>query len=293
MRISVVIATKDRERYLDQALASLRAQVAAAPFEVIVVDNGSQDGTKSVVESHVDDSFPVRYLFEPDPNRGKARNRGVEAALGEYVLFCDDDVLLPAGWIAAHARAHDGDEYVVNGPILNVAAPQHRPSPKPFNYSRAFLCSCNASLSKRSFARAGGFDETFNLYGWEDTELGVRLRQLGLAWRFAWDAYLWHIKPPEENALAVESRKAVEKARMARRFLAKHPSPRARFATGAYRLNLLRARFLLPDWLLAFYAGLSTSARAPRWLTTMMRAQLLDGVYTRELARALDTRRVS
>jgi hypothetical protein len=75
---------------------------------------------------------------------------------------------------------------------------------------------------------------------------------------------------------------------MARRFVAKHPSYRARFATGAYGLNLLRARYLLPDGLLAFYAGVSTSARGPAWLRALMRAQFLDGIYTRELARAID-----
>jgi GT2 family glycosyltransferase len=126
------------------------------------------------------------------------------------------------------------------------------------------------------------------LYGWEDTELGVRLREIGVGWKFAWDAYLWHIKPPEENTLALESRKAVEKARMARRFVAKHPSYRARLATGTYGLNLLRGRYLLPDGLLAFYAGLSTHARGPAWLRALMRAQFLDGIYTRELARTID-----
>jgi glycosyltransferase involved in cell wall biosynthesis len=288
MHVSVVIATKDRERYLQRTLAALAAQVATFPFEVIVVDNGSRDATKRVVEAHAAGDPPVRYVCEPQPNRGKARNRGVEAARGEYVLFCDDDVQTPQGWVAAHGAAHRSGDCVVNGPILNVGSFESHPAPRPVNYSRAFLCSCNASLSKRAFLEAGGFDENFNLYGWEDTELGVRLRDIGLGWKFAWDAYLWHIKPPEENTLAVESRKAVEKARMARRFVAKHPSYRARFATGAYRLNLLRARYLLPDGLLAFYAGLSTRTRGPAWLRALMRAQFLDGIYTRELARAID-----
>jgi glycosyltransferase involved in cell wall biosynthesis len=288
VHVSVVIATKDRERYLRRTLASLKAQVATFPFEVIVVDNGSRDATKRAVETHAAGDPPVRYVYEPQPNRGKARNRGVESARGEYVLFCDDDVQTPQGWVAAHAAAHRSGDCVVNGPILNVGSFEHRPAPRPVNYSRAFLCSCNASLSKRVFLEAGGFDEDFNLYGWEDTELGVRLRDIAVGWKFAWDAYLWHIKPPEENTLAVESRKAVEKARMARRFVAKHPSYRARFATGTYALNLFRARYFLPDGLLAFYAGLSTSRRGPAWLRALMRAQFLDGIYTRELARAID-----
>ena len=201
----------------------------------------------------------MRYVAEPQPNRGKARNRGVERAAGRYIVFCDDDVSLPPGWLAAHAAAQTGDDCVVNGPILNVPSYDATPKPALANYSRAFLCTCNASLSKEAFYRAGGFDESFDLYGWEDTELGVRLREAKCRWKFAWDAFLWHIKPPAENTLEIESRKAVEKARMAGRFLGKHPSRRARLATGAHALNLLRARYLLPDPLLAFYAGLSSS----------------------------------
>ncbi|MFY9885085.1 MAG: glycosyltransferase [Candidatus Cybelea sp.] len=290
MDFSVVIATKDRARYLERALATLQTQRDAPAFEVIVVDNGSSDATAGVVERFAHGYAPVRYLTAPEPNRGKARNRGVEVAVGRYLLFCDDDVALPERWIAAHAGAQDGGERVVNGPILNVASYEDRPMPKAANYSRAFLCTCNASLSRVAFARAGGFDESFDLYGWEDTELGVRLRVAGLRWKFAWDAYLWHVKPAAENTLAVESRKAIEKARMARRFLDKHPSRRARLATGAHPFNLLRARYLLPDWLLAIYAGMATSGRVPPWLNAIVRAQFLDAIYTRELTRALDER---
>lgn len=291
MDFSVVIATKDRASYLKRALASLQTQREAPAFEVIVVDNGSSDATRSVVEEFALGSPVVRYLTASQPNRGKARNHGVALASGRFVLFCDDDVELPQRWVAAHAAAHDGSvEFVVNGPILNVPTYASRPMPKPANYSRAFLCTCNASLSRAAFERVGGFDESFDLYGWEDTELGVRLRLAGVRWKFSWDAYLWHVKPPEENTLAVESRKAIEKARMARRFLAKHPSSRARLATGAHPLNLVRARYLLPDWLLVLYAGLATSQRAPAWLNAILRAQFLDAIYARELVRALDER---
>ncbi|MGC1380710.1 MAG: glycosyltransferase [Candidatus Baltobacteraceae bacterium] len=292
MRISVVIATKDRQAYLERTLASLQGQLAAPSFEIVVVDNGSTDESKSVAERYRGGTVPLSYVFEPNPNRGKARNRGAERARGEYLLFCDDDVALPTGWIAAHAGAHErGCERVVNGPILNVPSYESRPKPSLANYSGAFLCTCNASLSRRAFDAVGGFDETFDLYGWEDTELGVRLRQSGLRRGFAWDAYLWHIKPPGDDALGSEIAKAIEKARMARRFVAKHPSPRARLATGAHPLNILRARYLLPERLIALYAGVVAGGRAPAWLEALARAQLLDGVYTRELVRELDAAR--
>ncbi|HEY5339666.1 MAG TPA: glycosyltransferase, partial [Candidatus Aquilonibacter sp.] len=247
MRISIIIATKDRAAYLEHALASLEHQIGAPSFEAIVVDNGSSDDTKGVAERQsARGLFPVTYVFEPEPNRGKARNRGIAVASGYLMLFVDDDVQLPLGFIAAHEAAHSTSHLVVNGPILNVPSYDARPKPAFANYSRAFLCTCNVSVPKHAIDAVGGFDEAFHLYGWEDTELGVRLREAGMRWKFAWDAYLWHIKVPGDNTLEVETRKVMERARMARHFIDKQPSPRARMATGAHRVNLLRARYLLP-----------------------------------------------
>ncbi len=292
MRLSVVIATKDRAATLDRALQSFEHQVSAPSFEVIVVDNGSKDATHSVVETAAARSLhPVRYVYESEPNRGKARNRGIAAADGYVVLFCDDDVVAPLGYLAAHEAAHVSSNLIVNGPIVNVESYDERPKPSAANYSRAFMCTCNVSLPKHSLLAVGGFDERFNLYGWEDTELGTRLREHGLRWKFAWDAYLWHIKPPAENTLEVETRKVIERARMARRFLEKSPTARVRMATGAHRVNLLRGKYLLPDRVLSYLAGAAMSPSVPASVRALARAQFLDAMYARELARVLDERR--
>jgi len=289
MRISVIIATKDRAAYVERALASFQEQQNAPSFEVIVVDNASTDGTKTVVEAAARRaSHPVRYFYEGEPNRGKARNLGIRNATGYLVLFCDDDVALPPQFLAAHEAAHAASNLVVNGPILNVPGYEVRPKPGAANYSRAFLCTCNVSVPRHALEAVGGFDEAFRLYGWEDTELGVRLREAGLRWKFAWDAYLWHLKPPDENTLEVETRKALERAKMARRFLEKQPSKRVRAATGAYPANLFRARYLLSDTMLALFAGVATSDRAPALVRSFARSQFLDGMYTRELLRVLE-----
>ena len=288
MRLSVIVATKDRSSYLERALASFEAQIGAPSFEVIVVDNASTDDTPSVAERHAQrNRYPVRYVYEGEPNRGKARNRGLAVATGYLIVFCDDDIVAPPGFLAAHEAAHAGSNLVVNGPILNVASYDERPKPTFANYSRAFLCTCNVSIPKHSLDAVGGFDEAFNLYGWEDTELGVRLREAGMRWKFAWDAYLWHIKPPTENTLEVEARKAIERARMARRFLEKQPTQRVRMATGAHRVNMLRASLFEPDNVLAVFAGIATSDKAPPALRNLARAQFLDGMYVRELKRVL------
>jgi GT2 family glycosyltransferase len=284
MKISVIIATKDRAARLDAALQSLQLQGTAPPTEIVVVDNGSTDETPEVARKH-----GVRYLFEPVANRGAARNRGVRAATGSHLLFVDDDVIVPAGFVAAHARVHTAGVFprVVSGPIINVPSPSERPSPGPANYSAAFFCTCNVSVPKSSLTAVGGFDEQFDLYGWEDTEVGIRLRAFDVARVFAWEAYLWHIKPPHVDSIESALARTLEKARMAARLVRKSPSSRAKLATGAYRANLLRAKALAPRSAQAFFAGVATSPRVPDVVARFARGRLLDSIYVDELEREL------
>jgi GT2 family glycosyltransferase len=289
--LSVVIATKDRAQFVDRALDSFALQAAAPPFEVIVVDNGSRDGTAALVRKRSTGTpFPLALAQHAQPNRGAARNAGCALAGGETIVFVDDDVWVPPNFIAAHAAEHasKSSARAVSGPILNVPSYEDRPEPAAANFSRAFFCTCNVSLPRRAFEDAGGFDEGFDLYGWEDTELGLRLRRAGVERRFAWDAYLYHIKPPQSETLESIARKTVERARMARHLLHKEPTWRARLATGAYAANLLRARVTAPEWSLPLYAGIAKSARAPAGLRDFARAQFLDGLYTNELRRVLE-----
>jgi len=289
VNVSVVIATRDRATFLARALDSLAAQRGAPAFEVIVADNGSTDDTPRVIAARLASApFALRSVVVPQPNRAAARNRAVEVAAGEIVVFVDDDVVLPEAFVAAHARRYAVPAPItVSGPILNVPSPEDRPQPTVANASRAFLCTCNASVRRVDFDAVAGFDERFSLYGWEDTDLGIRLRRLGVRREFAWDAYLYHIKPPATETLDVLLRKTVEKARMAARLVAKDPTTRTRLATGAYAANLARAAAVAPPWSLGWYGRLARSEGTPAPLRAFARAQLLDGTYARELRRAL------
>jgi GT2 family glycosyltransferase len=291
--VSVVIATRDRADFLAQALTSLDAQRDPPPFEVVVVDNGSRDGTAALVaERAARAPFPLRYAFVEEPNRGKARNAGVALATGEIVAFVDDDVWLPEGFLAAHARAHArGGPLAVSGPIINVPGYDARPSPGWRNYSGAYFCTCNVSTSRAAFDAVGGFDERFRLYGWEDTELGLRLRRSGVRRAFAWGAFLWHIKPAHVETLDVVLAKTRERAQMAARLLDLDDGWRTKLATGAYGLNLARASLLAPGWSLAAWRRAADDARLPAFARAYARGALLDGTYTTELRRALAARR--
>jgi len=284
MKISVVIATRNRAALLDAALASLRAQVGAPELELIVVDNGSSDGTSAIATKH-----GAVVVFEAQPNRALARNAGIAAATGEIVLFIDDDVVLPPFFVAAHARAHAAQlfPHVVTGPIINVPSAAVRPVPTFLNGSNAFFCTCNVSVPRNALNAVGGFDPAFDKYGWEDTELGARLRAFDVRRAFVWEAYLWHIKPPATETLDAALEKTIEKARMAAKFVRKDPSTRAKLATGAYTVNRLRAHVFAPRAAQPWLAGIATSTRVPAPLARIARDLVLDSVYVDELERAL------
>ena len=293
MKLSIVIATRDREALLAGALASLDMQRDAPAYEVVVVDNGSRDGTAALVrERATAAAYPLHYVFAGEPNRGAARNAGVRAASGDVVVFVDDDVRLPERFLFAHASAHAARAgRAVSGPILNVASAAARPVPTVSNYSGAFFCTCNVSVARRAFDAVGGFDETFTLYGWEDTELGLRLRESAIGRGFAWDAYLWHIKPPHVETLETVVQKTVERGRMAARLLHKNGSMRTKLATGAYRFNLARSTVFAPAWSLDCFHTLATTQRVPAALRALARGQYLDGRYRIALCEALASQR--
>ena len=100
IKISAVICTHNRAAYLRKSLQSLVEQtIDQELYEIIVVDNGSQDETKQVVDQY--SGIPnLRYLYEPVIGLSRARNRAWSNARGTYVAFLDDDAVACSGWVA-------------------------------------------------------------------------------------------------------------------------------------------------------------------------------------------------
>lgn len=282
---TVVIATRDRADFLRECLARLATQTARSRFDVVVADNGSTDATQTVI---AEATTAATRVFVADPNRGKARNAGIAAATGRIVIFCDDDTLPPATFVEAHLAAHSapGDR-VVSGPIVNVPDAGHLLPVTPAHYSRAFFCTCNASAPKAALEALGGFDEAFDLYGWEDTDLGVRLRTAGMKRVFAWDAYIYHVKPPSNMTLSRRLAIAREKGEMAARFVRKSPTWPVRLATGAYAANFARASIVGAPPLRRLYERLAQRGAAVSGVRAIAADALADATYIDALRAAL------
>ncbi len=205
--VSVIIPTYNRLARLQRVLAALTAQqYPFDDFEVVVVSDGSTDGTEAYCEQ-VQTPFHLTFIQQANAGPAAARNRGVAAARGTIVLFLDDDVVPAANLIAEHMRLHaERANRVVLGPMLTP--PDTRLSPwvaweqamleKQYRAMTAGIWPAtarqfytgNTSLRRQLVLAAGGFDERFRRA--EDIELAYRLDKLGVEFVFAPQAAGYH-----------------------------------------------------------------------------------------------------
>jgi glucosyl-dolichyl phosphate glucuronosyltransferase len=119
--ISVVICTYNRANFVGRAIDSVILQSSdGLPFELIVVDNNSNDATPSVVKQKIGTLTYARYIRDPAQGLSHARNKGLSEAKGVHIAFLDDDAIAEPGWLSAIAMAFaTGGERVasVGGPI--------------------------------------------------------------------------------------------------------------------------------------------------------------------------------
>ncbi|HEX4108549.1 MAG TPA: glycosyltransferase family A protein [Solirubrobacteraceae bacterium] len=175
--VSVVVPVFNGERFLAEALESALAQDHPA-FEVIVVDDGSTDGTARVAEG-----FPVRLLSEPHRGVSAARNAGVKAARGELFTIHDGDDRWPPDRLSrqvAHLREHpdDGIVFGLTEVFLTPGEPRPRHWPR-YADGEAVPGHAGTMLARREvFELIGGFDES--LWLCEDIDWLARAKDAGV-----------------------------------------------------------------------------------------------------------------
>jgi len=249
VKISVQLCTFNRKDLLKRSLEALfRLDFPASDYEIVLVDDGSSDGTREMVKA-LDPPCRLKYLRRPNSGLAAGRNLGIRCSEGEIILFIDDDIIADPGLLREHLASHERDPAcVIMGRVCHVnnLDCDLRPRFRLANLSTSFFWTSNASVGKRHLEAAGMFDEDFREYGWEDIEMGFRLRDLGLDRRLNSRAVVYHYKSAwRASDLPRLFRRAQASGRSAGVLLRKRPCTRVRLSTGVFR-----ARFALNDILL-------------------------------------------
>lgn len=241
-KISLLVLTYNWPAALTQVLASVAAQ-RRLPDEILIVDDGSGDETARVVRDFQSRlSVPVHHLWQEDRGfrAARARNLGIAASRGDYVVMIDGDMILHPCFLQDHLALSKPGAFLQGGRIKATAVesqrllaggrPVFRPwSAADFDHfdgsrrwyafrqpllarckawsgNRGRIMSCNMSFWRQDLLRVNGFDERMDGYGAEDCELAARLHYAGVQQRaLKWAGLAVHLWHPSRAAADVNS----------------------------------------------------------------------------------------
>ena len=241
--ISVIIPTYNWPQALALVLQSLNHQIDQN-FEVLVVDDGSTDDTRAIIEQFKPQlSFSLTYLWQEDKGfrAGRARNMGIAKAKGDYVVFVDGDCVMRSSFVANHRILAHTSYFVVGNRVLLSPSFSHyildqqqdvsvrgvwywalkrlrghlnrwhsllRLPLGPFRFRHQHRWqkakSCNLAVWREDLIKIGGFEEQVTGWGYEDSDLVIRLLNSGVlrkSGRFATTIlHLWHPEADRQMA---------------------------------------------------------------------------------------------
>jgi GT2 family glycosyltransferase len=200
-RVSVVVASYQGERTLNACMESLE-KLNYPDYEIILVDDGSTDGTAQLAKAH-----PAVRLIRHERNEGLsvARNTGIAAATGEIVAFTDADCRADPDWlhylvadlldggfagIGGHNFLPPDDSMVAAAVLVSPGGPAHV---MLTDRQAEHIPGCNMAFYKWALAEIGGFDPIFHKAG-DDVDLCWRLQQRGFKIGFSPAGFVWHYR---------------------------------------------------------------------------------------------------
>jgi GT2 family glycosyltransferase len=302
--VSVVIPTYGRLEDLRRVLDGVHAQhvPAGTRLEVVVVDDGSPDETWEWLDRRWRRDPERIALRQANAGPARARNRGVDAASGELILFLGDDTEPQPGWLLEHVETHrlfgsqgplavvgytsfPGDvdspflrfinEFGAQFGYLLIDAPEH----VPFN----FFYTSNVSLPRRALVDRGGFREDFPAAAWEDIEFAYRACADGLRLRYRPRARTVHRHRIDPRTFCRRQRTSGHSAAI---FGQLHPELQDFLGVHLVRRGAVTARW---QQLLAGVA-VAIGERFPGAVPARIRRAFLDACYHQGLAEGLQSR---
>jgi GT2 family glycosyltransferase len=298
-RATIQLCTYNRAPLLARVLdACFEQTVPDDSYEVVLVNDGSTDATPAVI-AQARERATCAFTVVDQPNSGlaKGRNAGIAHAQGERIIFIDDDVLPLPNFVEEHLRSHDEHPLaIVRGGAINVESFDDLPPPvwSIRNYSGNYFWTTNVSVPLETIRAIGGFNETFAEYGWEDIDVGLRLRFAGVKAVFNKRALAYHYKPrPRTSSVEKMIRQAQAQARTAVQLERLHPHWRTVLATGDTAVQRLLHKWMRGIDMARRYRSALGDLSADRTLTPREEraARMLAGeAYFEELERAKASR---
>lgn len=202
LQASVIICVKNGQDFLRRQLDAVTTQVTnpRISYEIIVVDNGSTDGTPQVIQEWlktVRANGLIKTFSQPHlKGIPTARNFAAQQAEGDLLLFCDADDEVSDSWVQAYIDRLNGQEALAGGLIeaydsAGVAHPGFFPHSLIQTTYLPHVVNCNCAVSRSIFFAVGGYDQSLPTYGFEDVDFSWRVHAAGFPIIFVEEARIW------------------------------------------------------------------------------------------------------
>lgn len=224
--VSVIICALNAASTLPRQLTALESQDTDLTYEVVLVDNGSTDRTRALMQEWASkERGPAMRVSVVDasttPGIPAARNAGARAASGRVLAFCDADDEVSPGWVQAYSTVRDTE---LAGGWIRAYDPAGNPRPEAFGKGLIatpylpHVGNCNCAITRARFFEIGGYDESLPRYGYEDVDISWRHQEEGGVMRFIPEAEIRFTLSEGKSSIRKKYELGVGRVLMARRF---------------------------------------------------------------------------